>query len=242
MGWFIGFAEGDGYLGINEGRPVFVLTQKESKILYEIRDILKFGYVKEFVAPQGFYRYIVREQSRVFLLFHLFNGNLHLIPRIEQLIEWSRQWNNNVNNSDKLLKVITSPINLSLNNSWFSGFVDAEGCFNVYVAKHNKSVSLRFIVDQKDGLSLFNDLKNILSYGSIYKRKNNNFRYAVANLNSLSIIINYFNQFVLRTKKQWALDKWIVIYNCVLNKEHKSSEGIEKIKLLSQLVNKDNEK
>ena len=63
--------------------------------------------------------------------------------------------------------------------------MDAEGCFNVYVAKNNKVV-IRFIVDQKEGLLLFNDLKNMLSYGSIYNRKNNNFRYAVSNLNSFS--------------------------------------------------------
>lgn len=238
LGWFIGFAEGDGYLGINEGRAVFVLTQKESQILYEIRDILKFGYVKEF---EGFFRFIVRKQSDVLLLFHLFNANLHLISKIEQLKEWSTQLNSKVNNKDNKLKTITSPIKLLLNNGWFSGFVDAEGCFNVYVAKNNKDISIRFIVDQKEGLLLFNDLKNILSYGSIYNRKNNNFRYAVSNLNSLSIIVNYFNQFKLRTKKQWAFNKWIVIYNCVLNKEHKSPEGIEKIKVLSKLINKDND-
>ena len=110
---------GDGYLGINEGKPVFVLTQKESKILYEIMDILKFGHVKEF---DGFYRYIVREQSNVFLLFHLFNGNLHLIPRIEQLKEWSTQWNSKVNNKYNQLKPITNPFKLSLDNSWLSGF------------------------------------------------------------------------------------------------------------------------
>ena len=239
LGWFIGFAEGDGYLGINEGRAVFVLTQKESKILYEIRDILKFGYVKEF---EGFSRFIVRKQSDVLLLFHLFNANLHLISKIEQLKEWSTQLNSKVNNKDNKLKTITSPIKLLLNNGWFSGFVDAEGCFSVYVAKNNKDISIRFIVDQKDGLLLFNDLKKILSYGSIYNRKNNNFRYAVSNLNSLSIIINYFNQFKLRTKKQWAFNKWLVIYNCILNKEHKSREGIEKIKVLSKHINKDNEK
>lgn len=238
LGWFVGFAEGDGYLGINEGRLVFVLTQKESKILYEIMGILKFGYVKEF---DGFSRYIVREQSCVFLLFHLFNGNLHLIPRIEQLKEWAKQWNSNVKNKDNLLKAIESPVKFSLNNSWFSGFVDAEGCFNAYVAKSNKSVVLRFIVDQKEGLLLFNDLKNLLTRGSIYTRKNNNCRYAVTNLNSLSILINYFNQFKLRTKKQLAFDKWVFIYNCVLNKEHKSPEGIEKIKVLSKFVNQDND-
>ena len=238
LGWLVGFAEGDGYLGINEGRPVFVLTQKESKILYEIMDTLKFGYVKEF---DGFFRYIVREQSCLFLLFHLFNGNLHLISRIEQLSEWAKQWNSKVNNKENQLEAIKTPVKLSLNNSWFSGFVDAEGCFNVYVTKNSKSVVLRFIVDQKEGLLFFNDLKTLIGYGSIFNRKNNNFRYVITNLNSLSIIVSYFNQFRLRTKKRLAFDKWMVIYNSVLNKEHKSSEGIEKIKLLSKLVNKDND-
>jgi len=238
LGWLVGFTEGDGYLGVNEGRPVFVLTQKESKILYEIMDTLKFGYVKEF---DGFFRYIVREQSCVFLLFHLFNGNLHLIRRIEQLNEWAKQWNSKINNKENQLEVIKNPVKLSLKNSWFSGFVDAEGCFNAYVAKNSKSVVLRFIVDQKEGLLFFNDLKILIGYGSIFNRKNNNFRYTVTNLKSLSIIINYFNKFRLRTKKRLAFDKWRIIYNSVLNKEQKSPEGLDKIKLLSKLVNKDND-
>ena len=86
---------------------MFVLTQKESKILYHIKDTLKFGQVKEF---DGFYRYIVsarfpstfslsffflkekkskekEERCDIFLLMNLFNGNLHLVPRIDQLVE-----------------------------------------------------------------------------------------------------------------------------------------------------------
>jgi hypothetical protein len=63
---------------------VFVLTQKESKILYEIKDILKFGYVKEF---DDFSRFIVRDQSSILLLFHIFNGNLHLKSKVDQLVE-----------------------------------------------------------------------------------------------------------------------------------------------------------
>lgn len=237
LGWFVGFAEGDGYLGVNENISVFVLTQKESKILYEIKDILKFGYVKEF---DGYSRYIVREQSCVLLLFHLFNGNLHLTPKIEQLVVWEKLWNSKDNNYLDS-QAITSPVQFSLNNSWFSGFTDAEGCFNVYVAKNNKDVSLRFVVDQKEGLILFNRLKDITTYGSIYSRKNNNFRYAVTNLTSLGILISYFNQFTLRTKKHLAFVKWVNIYRCVMNKEHKSSEGIEKIKILGKLINKDND-
>lgn len=236
LGWFVGFAEGDGYLGINKDIIVFVLTQKEAKILYEVRDTLKFGYVKEF---DGFYRYIVRNQSDMLLLFRLFNGNLHFLSKINQLVAWEKLLNSK--NQGNQVKAITKPVELSLNNSWFSGFVDAEGCFNVYVAKNDKAVSLRFIVDQKDGTFFFNDLKQILKRGSIYSRKNNNARYAVSNLTSLSLIINYFNQFTLRTKKRLAFVKWVNIYNCVLNKEHKSPEGIAKIKALSKLVNQDND-
>ena len=104
LGWFIGFAEGDGYLGTNDNIAVFVLTQKESKILYEIKDILNFGYVKEF---DGFSRFIVRDQSSILLLFHLFNGNLHLKNKLDQLVEWSELLNSKINNKENLLVVVT---------------------------------------------------------------------------------------------------------------------------------------
>ena len=103
------------------------------------------------------------------------------------------------------------------------------------------SMSASLFMDKLSSLLLFNNLKTILNYGSIYSRKNNNFRYTVTNLNSLSIIINYLNHFELKTKKQLAFYKWLNVYNCVLNKEHKSPEGIEKIKVLSKLINKDND-
>ena len=99
LGWFIGFAEGDGYLGNNENIAVYVLTQKESKILYEIKDILNFGIVKEL---DGFSRFIVRYQSCILLLFHVFNVNLHLKNKIDQLVEWSVLWNS----KKKIMKII----------------------------------------------------------------------------------------------------------------------------------------
>ena len=238
LGWFIGFAEGDGYLGINENIAVFVLTQKESKILYEIKDILNFGIVKEF---DGFSRFIVRDQSCILLLFHLFNGNLHLKNKIDQLVEWSVLWNSKKKNNEDNLLVVTELAKLSFNNSWFSGFTDAEGCFNVYISKSNKGISIRFIVDQKDGLPLLIQLKDILGSGSIYTRKNNNYRFAIVNINKLALIIEYFNVYALRSKKQFAFEKWKVIYSCVLNKDHKTPEGMVNLKELSKLINKDND-
>lgn len=79
---------------------------------------------------------------------------------------------------------------------------------------------------QKDGYLLLK--KNVL--GSIYVRKNNNYRFAITNVNKLPLIIEYFNVYVLISKKQYAFDKWKVIYNCVLNKEHKTLKGMEYLK------------
>ena len=45
---------------------------------------------------------------------------------------------------------------------------------------------------------------------------------------------------MLRSKKQFAFEKWKVIYNCVLNKEHKTVNGMANLKELSILINKDN--
>lgn len=82
-----------------------------------------------------------------------------------------------------------------------------QGCFNAYISKNNKAISLRFIVDQKDGLPLFDRLKDILGSGSIYTRKNNNNRFAITNINKLALIIEYFNVYTLRSKKQFAFEK-----------------------------------
>jgi len=103
--WFIGFAEGDGAIQTyGEGkRTRFVLTQKESDILYKIRYKLKIGVVKHFHFPQGksgnkndFYRWIVDNPSHILLLAFLFNGNLALNHIIKQLALWVNALNKRI--------------------------------------------------------------------------------------------------------------------------------------------------
>ena len=143
LGWFTGFAEGDGYLGINGNIPVFVLTQKESKILYEIRDVLNFGIVTKF---DQYTRYIVRDKSSVLLLFHLFNGNLHIQHKIDQLEKWSILFNNKNEKKDNPLKVIIDPVKLSFNNSWLLHFtLDVLVQHQYAVAIQWQDVASRFV-------------------------------------------------------------------------------------------------
>ena len=47
LSWFVGFTEGDGAILIYNGRPFFVLTQKEELILQHIWSVLGFGVVRK---------------------------------------------------------------------------------------------------------------------------------------------------------------------------------------------------
>jgi hypothetical protein len=58
--WFIGFSEGDGAILTYQGRPTFVITQKEKEILLHIQKVLGFGIVREYTS---FSRYFVLDKK-----------------------------------------------------------------------------------------------------------------------------------------------------------------------------------
>lgn len=67
-----------------------------------------------------------------------------------------------------------------MNNSWLSGFIDAEGCFNVTLFKRNAitlgyQVKLRFMIDQKDNLDnmifIKDQLNLLLTHRKLKKKK-----------------------------------------------------------------------
>jgi hypothetical protein len=93
LAWFIGFTEGDGaILSVGKYKRLqFVLTQKEGKILNEIKEKLEFGTVRYFPqgkGTNGFYRFIVKDNKDIIILALLFNGNLVIQHRINQLSIW----------------------------------------------------------------------------------------------------------------------------------------------------------
>jgi hypothetical protein len=80
--WFIGFVEGDGALLESQNKLSFVITQKDPKVLHEIKSVLGFGKVTLFKI---FARYAVHDSESLTYLTHLFNGNLALPKRVSQL-------------------------------------------------------------------------------------------------------------------------------------------------------------
>lgn len=234
--WFIGFSEGDGaFLTGKDKRLAFVLTQKETAILNHVHETLGIGRVRTY---GNFSRYRVDDKKGILVIIALFNGNLVLDKRKVQV----KRWLDTVNIEEKNNNVL--PI---LNNSWLSGFIDAEGCFNVTLFKRKSmalgyQVKLRFMIDQKDSFDNMLFIKDQLNLfltkrklkkgtiGTMHRIESNSFV-------KVPLIIEYINRFRLKTKKQESFDKWVTVYELVKNKAHLTEKGLNEIRKLSKEVN-----
>lgn len=246
--WFIGFVEGDGAIQTyaKGTRVRFVLTQKESAILYYIQKNLAIGTVKHF--PQGtsknkndFYRLIVDNPSHILLLAYLFNGNLAISHRIKQLSLWVQALNNRFGKNTILFNDIT--VRLTLQDAWLSGFTDAEGCFNVSITSNARYalgyvIKMRYILDQKDNCILL-VIQNLFRFGKVTERSKTNgvYRYTATGFKSMNDVISYFKAFPLYTKKARSFEKWNMVYNIVSNKLHLNEQGLIQVKGLQKQIN-----
>lgn len=251
LAWFIGFVEGDGAIQTyaNGKRVRFVLTQKESAILFYIQKKLKIGIVKHF--PQGtsgnkndFYRLIVDDPSHILLLTFLFNGNLAITHRIQQLSLWAQALNNRFGANTILF--IDTPVSVTLQDAWLSGFTDAEGCFNVSITSNaryalGRVIKMRYLLDQKNSAILL-VIQNIFGFGKVTLRSKTDgvYRYTITGFKSMNDVISYFKLFPLLTKKALSFEKWLAIHNIVSNKLHLSEEGLAQVRVLQKQININN--
>ena len=249
--WFIGFAEGDGAIQTYaEGkRTRFVLTQKESAILYNIQHKLNIGVVRHF--PQGksgknndFYRLMIDDPSQILLLAYLFNGNLAMENRIKQLSLWINSLNNRF--GPDTLKLNNNPSPITLKDAWLSGFTDAEGCFNVSIIANSRYtlgsvIRMRYILDQKDGI-LLNKICELFGFGKVTLRSGteNVYRYTATGFKTLQGVMAYFELFPLHTKKASSLEKWLAVHSQVSNKLHLTEEGLAHVRVLQKQINLNN--
>lgn len=245
--WFIGFAEGDGSIAMWGLRPQFILTQKEGAILEHIQATFGFGRLNYF-APgtagnkHGFYRWIVSDSAHVKLLLLLFNGNLTLTHRTQQLSAWVNTFSTPTNP----IILDTTLVMPTLQDAWLSGFTDAEGCFNASVVANSRYnlgfvIKLRFILDQKSEAILL-WVQSLFGFGTVTLRNYTNgvYRYESTGFTRMVDIWSYFTLFPLRTKKLASFTQWCKILDMVLNKEHLTQEGLERVRLLQKSINQNN--
>ena len=208
--WLVGFSEGDGSFIVQKTRNTlqFVITQstQDISVLHYIKDNLGFGKVIK--QGERTSRYIVQDLSNLYLILLLFNGNIVLPSRKVNYKHFLDNFNQKVNSSKiihyKEIAYQVNNITPSLQNSWLSGFTDAEGCFTVSFLKNSNAFRLRYIVTQKGDINLpiLSSLILLFNAGAIEGHSvKSNYSYILSGERKCYSIYDYFKHFPLKSKK-----------------------------------------
>lgn len=144
---------------------------------------------------------------------------------------------------------------------WIAGFVDGEGCFSVgFVRQQDRKEKTRirrgyrtgyqvfheFAVTQGvSSLSALQEIQNFFGVGKIYintRYDNHNehlYRYVVRKRDDLvNVIIPFFTQNKLKTKKKNDFEKFVQCVKYVLQNKHLTMEGMVEIAMVAQQMNR----
>jgi hypothetical protein len=263
LGYFLaGLIEGDGHLSIPAKsktilsrilNPRIVFTGHINNIEMYILLQTKLGGIGRFQhSGNNVIRYIIGDNKGILKIIELVHGKFRTPKNItfNYLIEFFNiKYNHNIPNS---------PLDSSDfgNNSWLTGFVEADGYFGVkileskpksYTRKRFKSASINLVfrLDQRSFDTPTNTtfvpfmakLAKFLDCSVLPYREDKVLSLSLTSLDKLTNLIRYLDKYPLIGVKGKDFKDWIKIYYMIKNKEHLTEAGKEKIMLLQSNMN-----
>ena len=255
--YLAGLYEGDGHIWIQK---------QDQKKKHNPRFCITFGLKNEPLAKKvleivgsGFLRYKPKNNACVLVvspviglkkIVSLINGHLRT-PKIHQLhnlIDWL-----NKNHSAEIKRLPLKAASLA-SDSWFSGFVDADGSFSVQHTKtengaKKRKISCRLRIEQRmlepvTGNSYHSVLSEIAIFLNckllVRKQKstgNEYYNITASSRISIKIVLDYFSNFPLFSSKYLDYKDWEKIALSMLDNKHYTSEGINLTDLVRSEMN-----
>jgi hypothetical protein len=262
--YLAGLFEGAGHLSLPFIGQTTLNRVLNPRIVFisHINNLDLYVYIQNMLGGKGRFqkvnnnviRYVIGDIEGIKLFIHTIHGKLRT-PKNEsfnKLIQFINQKYN--------LLIPFSSLDKSelLKNSWFVGFTEADGYFGVKIIEVkskpdtrkrsvSNSISLKFRLDQRylDSPSLISmlEIMEILSIFlncklTTYETKTGKFlSLSVSAIEKIGFIIDYFNRYSLQGTKKLDFKDWEIIYNMMINKEHLTNVGREKIKLIQSNMN-----
>ncbi len=203
---------------------------------------------------QSALRYIIGDVKGILLFINLIHGKLRTPKnfRFNELIKFL--------NIKYSLEIPESLLDTSdfLNNSWLTGFTEADGHFGIKIVESksksetrkrsvSENISLKFRLDQRsydkpNSSSMYPIMESLASFLS---RKLNIYTIdphsnprevlslSVTGINYLEFIVNYFNKYPLIGVKGTDFKHWEVVYHMIISKEHLTEAGRLKIRAIA---------
>jgi LAGLIDADG endonuclease/Cytochrome C and Quinol oxidase polypeptide I len=254
--YLAGLFEGDGHIWIQKTfsgknhNPRFCITfgLKNEPLAKKLLEIIESGFIR-YKNSDNACVIVISSVAGLKKIIYLINGKLRT-PKIEQLEALINWLNNNHNTNILLLPLCDSSL---LSDAWLSGFIDADGSFSVqHTKKENakkRKISCRLRIEQRmidpsSNNSYFYILNKIAIFllCNLLTREQNatgNIYYTLtaSSLESLKVIIDYFNKYPLYSSKYLDYKDWEIVAKLRLNNEHYTEDGISKVDLAKNSMN-----
>jgi len=138
---------------------------------------------------------------------------------------------------------------MELSPEWVVGFVDGEGCFFIEIQEHPEmtmgyQILPEFVVVQHErDIQILYALKRFFKCGVVRKNHGDRFAYRVRKLECLGRIVEFFESYSLKTKKNVDFRKFRKIVLMMKKREHLTREGmIEIVKVALEMNTKNRER
>jgi hypothetical protein len=133
-------------------------------------------------------------------------------------------------------------INKDFKNHWLAGFSDADASFQIKILNRNgrTEIRLNFQIDQKKNNILLL-IKEILGGNIGYRKNQDTYYYGSTSFGSAKNVIRYFDYFHLLSSKYINYLKWRKAYIIIQNKNHLNKDGLEKIIIIKNTMNRLND-
>jgi hypothetical protein len=139
---------------------------------------------------------------------------------------------------------------------WITGFVDGEGCFSIHFVRQPERTSRRgyktgfqvghefAVVQGARSVECLHELKEFFGVGYVYvnrrfdNHKEHLYRYSVVRRSDLlRVVIPFFQQYPLRTSKQFDFAKFVDCMNLIETNQHLTVSGLLKIVEIAETMN-----
>jgi LAGLIDADG endonuclease len=245
--WFIGFAEGEAtFVVAKRGDFSFSITQSsiDLQVLIYIKEKLGFGNVKLESSKKKTHRFRIQDTKNLYLLCHLFNGNMVFPTRSARFLIFLTSFNEKLLKKNLLPPIIPilEKVTPSLEDYWLSGIVDGEGCFSLSFLSRDNGFRLNFIITQKwkANKPILEHILNLFDcHGLVCCRSRQHLDYWDLKINGLKncrVLFLYFDKYKLKSKKKESYLRWKEISSRLVRGDHlKANTRLELIDLAKQI-------
>ena len=255
--YLAGLFEGDGHIWMPKynvkkiHNPRFCITfaYKNEPLAKKLLEIIGYGFIR-YKPKKNACVLVISPVKGLKFIIKCINSELRTpkIVQLHNLIDWI-----NKNHSSEISKFPVKKDDL-YNDSWLSGFVDADGSFSIQHTKledgaKKRKISCRLRIEQKmfdpitktSYFEILTDISMLLNCNLNTRKQISSdrqyFIVAASSRKSLLSILTYFKSFPLYSSKYLDYKDWEKAATLILKNDHYTEKSITKINYLKGSMN-----